>query len=313
MQLLHHNATPAAREFARAYVWLLWLGSLLLLPLSSIGRLPFVSHMAVGPFAKLPVALQEVLLSPNVLVGIQLAAIGCVIATLVKPAKIAFPIMACGLITLIQCQLRGFGHVNHAEIVLLLSIYALTYFEFVEMMASSRIGADGLSRGLEIEKSDQELTPGAPLIVIAFLLCMSYSLTGVCRLGDGGFSVFTSGSLTAWQQVATLTPRYFDLHWGEQLMQNAWFAFAFEAGYPLITVVEILAPLCLVSVWFRRVFFATMIPFHILTVLLMGILFWENLALYVVLLNISRWLPVSNESSSSILRAFTSSRAAASA
>ena len=73
-------------------------------------------------------------------------------------------------------------------------------------------------------------------------------------------------------------------------MDRPIFVTILETGYPIVTLLEILAPLCLVSLWFRRGFLLMMLPFHVMTFLVMGILFWENLALYVLLFDISRWL-----------------------
>ena len=55
-------------------------------------------------------------------------------------------------------------------------------------------------------------------------------------------------------------------------------------GFPLVTVVEILSPYCLVSRRFRHFWLVTIFGFHVLTLLLMQIVFWENIILRIVLM-----------------------------
>jgi hypothetical protein len=52
--------------------------------------------------------------------------------------------------------------------------------------------------------------------------------------------------------------------------------------------VEVFAPCCLVSRRFRIFFLVMMIPFHLLVLVTMNILFWENLALFALLFDVDR-------------------------
>jgi hypothetical protein len=55
-------------------------------------------------------------------------------------------------------------------------------------------------------------------------------------------------------------------------------------GFAVVTLFELLAPLCLVFRGFRYAWLLTIIPFHFLTLLTMKIFFWQNLLLICVLL-----------------------------
>jgi len=282
MPILHQNATPAARDFVRAYVWLLWIGSLLLLSLTDIGHLPISSHLNTGLTRWLPETLLGLLLTPTALAILKFATIAAIASQLFYRKRVGIGVFACVLLTLIQCLLRGFGHVNHAELILLFSAYTVTYFDYIDSN-SSQLDERQLGKA-------QLPSNGGPLVAIVFVMCFSYALTGVCRLGNGGIAVFTSRSLTACIEMAAASPRYFDLSFGSKLMNWPAYVTMVEAGFPVVTLIEILAPLCLVSVWFRRGFLLLMVPFHLMVFLMMGILFWENLAMYVLLFDISKWL-----------------------
>ena len=54
-------------------------------------------------------------------------------------------------------------------------------------------------------------------------------------------------------------------------------------------VFEVMAPLCLVDHWFRRVFIVLMTGFHVVVIVTMEIPFVENMLLFVLLLDWSRW------------------------
>jgi hypothetical protein len=58
----------------------------------------------------------------------------------------------------------------------------------------------------------------------------------------------------------------------------------------VVTLFEILAPCCLLSRRFRLTFLIVMAPMHVLVWVSMNILFWENLALFLLLLDIDPWI-----------------------
>ena len=61
-----------------------------------------------------------------------------------------------------------------------------------------------------------------------------------------------------------------------------------KAGLPVITLFEITAPLCLVLSHYRWVFIPTMLSFHLLSLLLMNIFFFDDMLLYLLLIDWSK-------------------------
>jgi hypothetical protein len=126
-------------------------------------------------------------------------------------------------------------------------------------------------------------------MAIAMVLCFSYTATGISRLVLGAPAVFHPDTLTAWIAGYSFETTYHGWSVGRAVLDLPLAARAlFSAGLILVTATELLAPCCLVSRRFRRLFLAIMIPFHLITYVTMNILFWENLALYAFLFEIPR-------------------------
>jgi len=283
MKILHCNAPLGARDFARAYIWILWLLALATGPAGDLSLLPASSFEPVGLAALVPAALRPALLSQAGLAGLKLVTMAAIVAAVGgfrrKPASIA----ACVLLSVHQGVLRGFGHVNHAEIALLFSAYIITWFDYIDYTAGGKLARHMLSR------RRMKHAAGAPLTAIALLLCLTYTLTGVHRLMSGGVELFTGNHILGFVDWAQHSPRGYDLTPGRWLFQFTAFRWSMVLGFPLVSLFEILAPLCLVSRRFRIVFCAVMIPFHALVLVTMGILFWQNLALYIFLFDTPFW------------------------
>jgi hypothetical protein len=64
-----------------------------------------------------------------------------------------------------------------------------------------------------------------------------------------------------------------------------------RSGLPVITLFEITAPLCLASSHYRWVFIAVMLSFHLLSLVLMNIFFFDDMLLYLLLVDWSRRFP----------------------
>ena len=72
------------------------------------------------------------------------------------------------------------------------------------------------------------------------------------------------------------------------LLQQRTLNVLLNMGFPIVTVFEVLAPLCLVSRTFRAAFLVVMVPFHLFSWIFMEVFFWKNLALYVLCVDWSR-------------------------
>ena len=64
--------------------------------------------------------------------------------------------------------------------------------------------------------------------------------------------------------------------------------FLLWAGLPGVTLLEIVAPLTLASSHFRWVFIPVMLSFHALSLIFMNIFFFDDMLLYLLLIDWSR-------------------------
>jgi len=117
----------------------------------------------------------------------------------------------------------------------------------------------------------------------AIVLVICYSLIGIYRLIYGGIDILISDYM-----LLTVTERSLErinsTHViGLSLIKYSWFVHMLKAGFCLTTLLEILSPLVFYSKKFRYAWLVVMIPFHVSTLFLMNIFFWENILLLVLL------------------------------
>jgi len=191
--------------------------------------------------------------------------------------------VAAILLTVYSSVIRSFGPAVHTDIVLLLSVYALAGFAWADMFAPKAPGRYSY-----------------PLITIAGMLCLAYTLVGLNRAVAGGIDVFTGGTMTAWAVDASLRGYYFNTNIGWHVPEWPLVNFMLCAGLPAITVFEITAPLCLASPYYRRVFIPVMLSFHGLSLVFMNIFFFDDMLLYLLLIDWSRMFPAMRRSEKGI-------------
>jgi hypothetical protein len=190
--------------------------------------------------------------------------------------------LAAILLTIYSSVIRSFGPAVHTDIVLLLSTYALAGYAWADAFAPRAPGRYSY-----------------PLITIALMLCLAYVLVGLNRAISGGFNVFTGETMTSWAVDASLRGYYFNTGVGWHLPDWPFVNFMMQAGLPVITVFEILAPLAIASPHFRLVFIPVMLSFHALSLVFMNIFFFDDMLLYLLLIDWSRWFPAMRQSEAS--------------
>jgi hypothetical protein len=188
-------------------------------------------------------------------------------------------VAACVLLTLRQGLKRGFaGHLEHQDLVLLYAAYLLALCPLADRLIPPARRRAEASWTLD----------GVPLVGIALSLCLTYTFAGVFRLLHGGLALFTSAQLPAFVARNSLQLVHPMGNLGGWVLGTPEAAWLLAVGFPLVTAVEVLAPLALFSRWFRYVFVAVMAPFHVLSWLIMQVWFWENLVLYVLFFDLDR-------------------------
>lgn len=286
MRLIHADATSRGLTLLRRYVYGLWFLIILADPLPVIADLPLSAFKPVGPLLRmLPDSMEPWLLTPGFLYGLKFTAAAALLLAILNYRWKMTSLVSCFLLTIYQGIVRGFGYVDHTELALLFAAYFLSLFSIADALAQ-----DGPEKGSRASPASINLNSVPFVASLAFLL-FSYSLTGVNRLTYAGFEVFAPGTLRGWivMDQHMLHQLFFSWNLADWVMQRPTVLRVLEIGFPLLVVVEVLAPFCLVSRRFRYFFILVMVPFHVLSWVLLKIFFWENLLLYPLFLEMNLW------------------------
>ena len=267
--LIHSNATPQARHFLNRWVFGVWYLIILLDPFPDLAYLPQEMFQTTGI---LTVPFSHGYLTQPVLWALKIGLMVFLAAAFLEVRFMITASVASILLTVHQGLIRGFGHVNHGEIVLLLAAYLLSLFAVADYIAFGRNGR--APEGINLNS--------IPLIGILAVMCFTYSFVGIHRLIFSGPELYTSDTILYHVLTNSLISDtwHFQLH--ELVLHHAWVSKLFKMGFPVLTFFEILAPLCLISRWFRYAFVAVMGPFHLLSGIFLGVFFWQTLVLYML-------------------------------
>jgi hypothetical protein len=280
MKLPHWDAPPEALTLVRRLVFATWFLRVALKPLDQLALIPDSLFQPVGIMALVPGPLEHLLHNAAFLYALKaltLLAIALVIAGVaLRPAMVA----ASVLTTIFACMWRGFaGHIDHESILILFAGYILTLCALADARAD-RLGEPSPPGG--------PTRAGIPLTAILIMLCLVYTMVAVFRTVRGTPGVYTSGSLTFWalrNAYETAEPAW---GWGKYVLQYPWLGHMLNGGFPFITLFEITAFMALFSRWYRYAFLAVMVPFHIVSLFVLDVFFWENMVLYVLFFELGR-------------------------
>jgi hypothetical protein len=277
LALIHEQAGPRLLGLARRGIFALWIVKLLLDPLTRLADMPKQMLRPVGVLNLLsPDALFNLFTAPE-LATLWWFTFGVVVACLFIRKPIGTALLytvAAGFLTIYSSVIRCFGPAVHTDIVLLLGTCALAAYAWADLVAPRAPGRYSY-----------------PLITILALLTMGYTLVGLNRVVTGGIDVFTGDTMTAWAVDASLRGYYFNTGIGWHVPDWPLVNFMLCAGLPAITAFEILAPLCLAWARFRWVFIPVMLSFHLLSLVFMNIFFFDDMLLYLLLIDWSRRFP----------------------
>jgi len=279
--LIHEQAGGPLLIFTRFGILALWIFKLLLDPLWRLAEMPRELFQPVGFIGLLSPTAIDLLLRPFPL---YIFLVVTLVVTGFAMLQRWFPLtstLAAILLTFYSSLIRSFGPAVHTDIVLLLAVYALAGFAWADWIAL-RFGGT---------KSRPGAWNSHPLVTIVAMLCLSYCLVGLNRTVAGGPRVFTGDTMEAWCIDAGLRGYYFNTNIGWHIPEWPWVVLALRSGLPVITFFEITAPLCLVSSHYRWVFIPVMLSFHLLSLVLMNIFFFDDMFLYLLLIDWSRRFP----------------------
>jgi hypothetical protein len=282
IKLLHEQAGPGLLRLTRLGVFALWIVKLLLDPLWRLAEMPREFFQPVGILALLPASVLDHLLTPVVLTTLLVVTLVVLTLGLTNRAFFLISTLAAILLTAYSSLIRSFGPAVHTDIVLLLAVYALSGFAWADWIALKFDGG----------KSPSGAWNSYPLVTIVAILCLSYCLVGLNRTVAGGARVFTGDTMEAWTIDASLRAYYFNTNIGWHIPEWPVIVFMLRSGLPVITLFEITAPLCLASSRYRWIFIPVMLSFHLLSLVLMNIFFFDDMLLYLLLVDWSRRFPL---------------------
>jgi hypothetical protein len=280
LELIHEQAGPRLLRLTRLGVFALWIVKLLLDPLWRLAEMPREMFQPLGILTLLPVTALELFLTPGGLAAFLILTLAVLSLGLTNRAFPLISTLAAILLTFYSSLIRSFGPAVHTDIVLLLAVYALAGFAWADWIAE--------------KFGKKKILPGAaayPLVTIVAMLCLSYCLVGLNRTVAGGARVFTGDTMEAWTIDASLRGYYFNTNVGWHIPEWPLIVLMLRSGLPVVTLFEITAPLCLASSHYRWIFIPFMLSFHLLSLVLMNILFFDDMLLYLLLIDWSRRYP----------------------
>jgi hypothetical protein len=280
VKLIHHDASLGALRLVRILVFSVWFLRVAFKPLHELALIPGSLSEPAGLLALLPPSVEAMLHGAGFLYALKAAALlsfALVIAGVaLRPSMVA----ACVLMTLFSSLWRGFaGHIDHESILVLYAGYLMTLFAFADRRA---------------EAKGERIAPGGPtpagiqLTTILAVLCFVYTMVGVFRTVRGTPGVYTGDSMVFWALRNSYDTADPTGHFGRYVTDYPWLGQMLKAGYPVITLFEVSSFLVLFSRWYRYAFLAVMIPFHLLSLFVLNVFFWENMVLYVLFFELGR-------------------------
>lgn len=264
------DAAPETIRAVRRLVFAVWFLIVLTANVPFVRQFPTSLFTPVGFLRVFPERAHLFLLEPDTFATLKsgtLLALG--LAVFFRRFELSAGLISCLALTLIEGIYRGFGgHVNHTNLALLYAAYFVTLFPLVDRVSGKQKG-----------------TPGAIYVAILGFMLLPYTMTGVFRLAHGHLGIFLNDTMTAWALQNSYSTGKGIWELGKLVLDHPWMGILLNLGFPVITVFEILAPLCLVSRPFRIAFLLVMVPFHVFSWLFLKIFFWHNLILFVLLLD----------------------------
>jgi hypothetical protein len=281
--LIHAGAGRKALHVFTAYVFGVWAFKILIDPLYNLSRLPNEMADPVGILNLMPAEWIMLLVTEPALWGIKIVGLVCCLCSMVPRLIRGAGPVACLAITLQESLIRSFGIVNHPEVALIITAYVLVLFAWYREMSVGENATEASFNQYAV-----------PMVTVALILTVAYSLVGLNRLyfdADGGPYMFASETLPNYIYHRTLSPNLFGFEIGKSVSDWPWLmVVGTKMGFFISTLVEITAPLCLISRYYRYFFLTFMVSFHVIILLTMNISFAENVLLYVVLVDFSRWI-----------------------
>jgi hypothetical protein len=272
--MIYQAATPERLALVRVLVFCLWLWELVRDPFERLARLPQAWFQAHGPWLLVPASLFSAIWDETVLAGLRGLTLGCVaMALLGVRRQRMWALIAAAFLTLSTAFVRGFGHVDHGQVQLLVVTWVLALTP-----AWSAFAVSPLQRP---RPGPDEARLGFSLLAVVF--AFPYFETAAHRLAREGVAMFWSPSIQHFMVRDSLVLDDFAFELGPRLAQQASWIPLFNLAFAAVTVAELLAPLAHLKRSLAIGWLAVMFPFHLLSPVLMHVSFADNLVLMLTL------------------------------
>ena len=279
--MLHEKVSPQTLGFARIAVYGAWFWHVVKDPLDKVTEIPLEYFSPIGVLRLVPQPAWPLIYTAKSLLVLKLAMLTCLALLVlgVWPFR-CIAIFTCILLTFYQGLIRGFGYINHGELPILYAAYVLAAFP----------SAHALSLGRGRVNNAPPILYKAPMVAAALLLCLTYTFVGARRLVEGGLEIFVNGTIVHMVALRSFEPGPSGTGYGHLVLAYPWLALMLQLGFPVVTIFELLSPLCLFYRWFRWAWILAISSFHVATGLFMQIWFTVNFLLIFVFLTDTDWL-----------------------
>lgn len=279
MTMLHANATHRSLALVRTLVLGIWMLLANNVDIAFYAEIPFADLQQAGLFGLLPESIWHRLMSnATALRCIQYALTASCLAAMLGLLRLPSLCAASVLVILQETIVRQSGVVYHETALAQYLLFTLTFFEFVAW-----------------RRHRKSLKPAADaptiLLVMATIMTLTYAITGVRRIAQGGTDLFFSDILGYW-----LIMHGHDGIWGEMdwnfsrvILQSRVLYALLWMSFVIVTALEITLPLALFNQRFRQVALPILLVFHLAILLTMDIYFFENIVLLILLLDFSSY------------------------
>ncbi|MEB3323595.1 MAG: hypothetical protein VKI81_12290, partial [Synechococcaceae cyanobacterium] len=238
-------------------------------PLSDLALLPRDLQGSILLLQRLPEFIQAPLLTPFALEILRwvLLSLLALCALGIRPWR-PFALPTLALLLVFDALVKGFaGYINHYQVGLISMVAVLALFPSADSAA--------LIRWCRKRPASGEVHVAAH-ITMALILILPYLLIGIRRLVYGGLQIHLNDTIVFDVAEQSLTPARWSFRLGLLVLDHSWIHPVLKGGFLLITLLEILSPLVLICRPFRHFWLLSMLAFHLSTLLLMNIFFWEN-------------------------------------
>ncbi len=275
--MIHENAPPSALRVLRIVVFATWFARVAFKPLQELAAVSPSLEERVSVIRLLPHGMIPLVHNTAFLYGLKAATLLCFAFVIAGVALRPMMVLSCILMIVFAALWRGFaGHIDHESILILLAGVLMTGFTLADRRLESKGQAWPTGPNVPTQA-------GVQMTAVLALLALVYTMVGVYRVVHGSPEIWTTHSLTFWalrNAYETVEPM---AGWGKFVLTYPWMAKMLEAGFPVITLFELTAFAILFSKWYRWAFLLVMVPFHMLSLFVLDVFFWENMMLYVLM------------------------------